>query len=309
MARLSLPATESTADRQLPQEWATCAACGSPFRGSMKVRLANSRLMECAVCRVWLYVPRPCSMEQVAIHDSVDYFEHPYFGLRRTAQLAIDRRCRWVFQRIAAAQHPDSLRGQRLLDVGCDTGAFLLSAARQFGVVPVGIDVARKAVEVASSGGIEVYRATIENAPESLQDFPVVTAVDLIEHVADPRGFLREIRRRLRPGGAVYLETPNICSAVYRTGRLLCNMTGGRPWRTFERLFPPQHIQYFTMASLRRMAVDSGLEVVQIDNRMLPWDDIAAPISVRIAMAALQAADGLTGDRILICAVLRRPVP
>jgi 2-polyprenyl-3-methyl-5-hydroxy-6-metoxy-1,4-benzoquinol methylase len=286
---------------------AVCIVCGAPLNGLARVRLADSRLAACAACRSWTYLPRPSSQQQALIHDNGEYFEHPYFALRRALSPATIRRCRDVFARLAEAIHIEDLRGQPMLDIGCDTGTFLEAAAQTFGVVPVGVDVAGAAVAEAGRRGIEAYHCQIEKAPGHLVNLPAITAIDLIEHVAEPRAFLREIRRRLRPGGAVYLETPNIDSIVYRLGRLFCNLARGRPRPIFERLFPAQHIQYFTPESLASSARATGFEVVRIGTRILPWADVGAVLPVRLIMAGLQAMESRTSHRILIYAVLRRP--
>ena len=218
------------------------------------------------------------------------------------------RRCRDIFARLAQFTDIAALRGQKLLDVGCDTGGFLQAARQEFGIVPVGVDAASRSVEALQRQGIEAHLGSIEHAPSLLIDFPVITAIDLIEHVSDPAGFLRDIRNRLRPGGVVYLETPNIQSAVYRIGCALNRLTGGRPEELFERLFPPQHVQYFTASSLAGLARTAGFEVVRVHSRVLPWGDIAASIPVRLATSALQLLDRGRGARILIWAVLKRPV-
>lgn len=287
---------------------AVCVVCSSPLQGSPKVKLGPSALLACDSCGSWTYLPRPDSTGQAAIHDTEDYFDHPYFELRRRLSPAILRRCRNVFARLARGTDVAALRGQRMLDVGCDTGAFLQAAAQEFGVVPVGIDTASRAIAAAQRQGIEAYLTPLESAPDHLQDFPAITAIDVVEHVTDPASFLREIRKRLRPGGVAYLETPNIRSTVYRTGRGLSTLTHGWPAGLFERLFPPQHVQYFTAPSFAALAGAAGFEIVSKDTRVLPWDNIAAALPVRAALASMQALDRMIGAGILICAVLRRPL-
>jgi 2-polyprenyl-3-methyl-5-hydroxy-6-metoxy-1,4-benzoquinol methylase len=191
-----------------------------------------------------------------------------------------------------------------LLDIGCDTGAFALCAAQETGVEPVGIDVARLAVVAARQSGLEAYHTTIENAPVELRDFEVVTAIDVVEHVPDPLEFLNAIRARMRACGAVYIETPNIKSTVYRLGALLCKVTGGRPAATWHRLFPPQHLQYFTTTSFVETARRAGFTVAGLVTRTLPHNDLATSQTVRAAMDVMQLADDMAGERILICAVL-----
>jgi 2-polyprenyl-6-hydroxyphenyl methylase/3-demethylubiquinone-9 3-methyltransferase len=290
------------------EETGSCVVCKVPILGNTKVRLPSARLSCCSSCGTWVYFPRSAQNEQAAIHDSADYFDHPYFKLRRTLGPAQIDRCRQIFSRLASATGVEALRGLRILDVGCDTGTFLAAASQEFGVIPVGVDVNVRAVALAAEAGIEAYRGTIEDAPGHLRDFSVITAIDLIEHVSDPQAFLAEIRGRLRPGGLAYIETPNIRSAVYGIGRVLSVVTGGRPAALYERLFPPQHIQYFTGESLAALVRSSALEVVQMGKRALPSTDIAASPVIRAIMSGMQLIDGVTGERILIWAVLRRPV-
>jgi 2-polyprenyl-3-methyl-5-hydroxy-6-metoxy-1,4-benzoquinol methylase len=286
-----------------------CAVCGALADSHAAVRLPQSHaeLRVCSACGSWTYHPRRTAAAQTAAHDDESYFAHPYFTLRRTLTPELRRRCRRVVQSIAAATNGVTLAGQRMLDIGCDTGAFLIVAKEELGIIPVGIDVAGRAAAVARSNGIEAYQTDLEDAPETLTGFCAITAIDLIEHVANPAGFLREVGRRLQPGGPVYLETPNIQSFVYKFGNLLATITRGRPAALFERLFPPEHIQYFTRSSLTALARGAGLEVVQMSARILPSSDIAASLPTRLAMALLQTLDRIAGTEILICAVLRRP--
>ena len=286
-----------------------CVVCGHALDGAGQVRTASVHLYRCAECEAWSSHPRVEASRQAARHDSEQYFEHPYLRRRREQFERADARCREVFERLSCAVDIGSLRGQRLLDVGCDTGQFLACAARRFGIRPVGVDVAARAVEIAAAAGIEAYHTTMEDAPARLAGFPVITAIDVIEHVADPARFLRDIRGRLAGGGAAYVETPNIRSAVYSLGRALCGVARGRPEAVFRRLFPPEHVQYFTAASLRRLAADAGLEMVRLGRRTLPTRDIAVGLPVRAALGLIQAADRLAGREILIWAVLRAPAP
>jgi hypothetical protein len=105
----------------------------------------------------------------------------------------------------------------------------------------------------------------------------------------------------------IYLETPNIRSAIFRFGQILSKLTGGRPHSLLERLFPPQHVQYFTTGSLSLLAKNAGFEVVHVGTRILPSADIAASWLARLPISILQAYDSLLNTESLIWAVLRRP--
>src|SRR5262249_2890928 len=166
---------------QMPAE-ETCAICYAPLSDRVMVRLRRASLRECARCGSWMYSPRASAAQQAALHDNAEYFDHPYFALRRTVTPAQRRRCREVFQRLAGAVDLQRLGSDRVLDIGCDTGTFLVAARDEFGVAPVGLDVSARAIAVAREHGIEAYAVPIERVPESLGQFNIVTAIDLIEH-------------------------------------------------------------------------------------------------------------------------------
>lgn len=286
---------------------ALCVVCERTLDATPVVILSAYRLIACGNCRTWNIVPRPTAAAQTALHDSEDYHEHPYLAHRRNNLAALDRRCVGIFQRISAFVDLTSLRGERVLDIGCDTGQFISSAARQFGILPVGLDVAHLAIKQARDAGLEAYQCTIEEAPASLGKFSLIMAIDVIEHVADPNRFCRAIAERLRPGGVAYVETPNVDSMVYRLGRRFCAAMRGWPAATWHRLFPAEHIQYFKSEGLRLIAEGAGLSLLRHDSRVLPSTEIAVDPLTRTALGALQLFDHLSGERLLRWAILGRP--
>jgi 2-polyprenyl-3-methyl-5-hydroxy-6-metoxy-1,4-benzoquinol methylase len=284
-----------------------CAVCACPLEGRERVSLDGIRLVACGTCGSWTLLPRPSVERQNALHSDSSYFEHPYFRERRKAVVAISRRCRLAFERLARAIDIGSLERSRMLDVGCDTGAFMQIAHDLYGVDPIGIDVSEAAVAEVKKRGIEAFATDLEHAPSELSDFNIITAIDLIEHVVDPRSFLMSAYRRLRPGGVIYLETPNAQSVIYNVGAAVCGVTSARPRTVFERLFPEQHVQYFTARSLSSLAQACGLELVWLDSRMLPISDVATVLPVRLALGGMQVVDSIRRTSVLLCAVLRRP--
>jgi SAM-dependent methyltransferase len=83
------------------------------------------------------------------------------------------------------------------------------------------------------------------------ETFDAIVAIDVLEHVPDPQGALIQMALCLRPGGILYLVTPNIQSF---SARLL-----GRWWWGFR----PAHLTYFSPKTLKRMMTQVGFEVRQ----------------------------------------------
>lgn len=201
----------------------------------------------------------------------------------------------------------NQLRGERMLDIGCDVGSLLVTAAENYGVTPVGLDVAFRAVEVARSRGLEIFCGTVEEARADFSGFKLITAVDMIEHTTDPGAFLRSVHERMSSGGILYIQTPNCESAVYRIGWRIIRLTNGRPQGVMERLFPPQHIQYFSRHGFRLLAERCGFQVLDLQTRALPANDIVTSSLARAGLMGLQVIDSWRNEQILLCAVLKRP--
>ena len=113
--------------------------------------------------------------------------------------------------RLAALLGPGALRG-RVLNVGCGTGGFNVAAAAA-GAGVVGVDEDREAIAICAlrrPGG--VARAAAEAQPFRDSVFDLVYCFSVIEHVASVHATIREMVRVARPGGAIYLHTPNAWS-------------------------------------------------------------------------------------------------
>ena len=103
------------------------------------------------------------------------------------------------------------LEGKTALDVGCGAGLLTEPLAR-LGAKVTGVDAAPELVaaarEHAAAMGLEIdYRSG--DVQELEGQFDLVTAMEVIEHVADPAAFVGALAKRLAPGGLLILSTPN----------------------------------------------------------------------------------------------------
>jgi SAM-dependent methyltransferase len=100
----------------------------------------------------------------------------------------------------------------RLLDAGCGAG-YGAAALAESGAQVLGIDVAEEAVAHAranySRPGVEFQQCSCTTIPAGDATFQLITAFEVIEHIADWREFLREARRVLDPAGLFLVSTPN----------------------------------------------------------------------------------------------------
>ncbi|MCK5642605.1 MAG: bifunctional 2-polyprenyl-6-hydroxyphenol methylase/3-demethylubiquinol 3-O-methyltransferase UbiG [Gammaproteobacteria bacterium] len=108
-----------------------------------------------------------------------------------------------------------SLKGKKVLDVGCG-GGILSESMAQRGAQVTGIDMGEAQLSVAKlhqlESGVEVDYQLIsaeqlaEDAPES---FDVVTCMEMLEHVPDPSSVIAACSRLVKPGGHVFFSTIN----------------------------------------------------------------------------------------------------
>jgi len=126
----------------------------------------------------------------------------------------------------------------RLLDVGCGTGHFL-ARAKQRGWEVWGTEYSDAAIRICEAKGITMVQGALEPARMPVQPFDVITSLEVLEHVTDPRSELAAIHALLRKGGLLYCTTPNF-NAVLRY----------RFKAAYSIIEYPEHLSYFTRRTL-----------------------------------------------------------
>lgn len=141
----------------------------------------------------------------------------------------------------------------KLLDIGCSTGAFLWEASLRYWDV-YGIEISDKAAEVAREKyGLAVTTGTLLESNFDDETFDVVTAWDVIEHVANPAPFLTILRKILKQGGLFLLNTPNVNSAdaIYASEQ----------WRHLDA---PLHPVLYDFLTIRILLKKYGFECLEV---------------------------------------------
>lgn len=109
---------------------------------------------------------------------------------------------------------PEPFKGLRLLDIGCG-GGLLSEPMARLGATVVGADAAEGNIPVArlhaeqSGLTIDYRHTTAEALAAAGEQFDVVLAMEIVEHVADPQGFVTTCRDLLKPGGLMVMSTLN----------------------------------------------------------------------------------------------------
>ena len=191
--------------------------------------------------------------------QSVNAFLSAKYGYQN-ATTAVGRIGRWVIQLLPTLRDDAAARvfwlprqkSGKLLEVGFGNGV-TLARLKDFGWDVAGVEFDTVSVKLARSLGLDAHLGSIEDVAYPSGTFDAVVASHLIEHLPDPRGFLRECHKVLKEGGRLVLTTPNASSLGHRL--FAAN------WRGLE---PPRHLHVFGPKVLSQLASDAGFKDVQV---------------------------------------------
>lgn len=140
----------------------------------------------------------------------------------------------------------------KILDVGAGCG-FLLKIAKKRGWEVYGTELTDDAVAHCEAEGINMRKGNLNGVGFDPNMFDIITSIEVIEHINNPNDLVKEMHQILRPGGKVYMTTPNF-NAVLRY----------RLKSKYDVIEFPLHLCYYTAKTLRNLYTKHGFEVEKI---------------------------------------------
>lgn len=233
---------------------ATCILCGGTANITQEVKAADVR-------KAWklqgvdVNFPTPSASKLWKLHCSECGLESweptwlgdPDFYLQLSRYPWYYRETKWEYQyALRRLQKNDTV-----LEIGCGRGEFLKVLSR-CGAIATGLDTNPEAVASALREGLHVLNQDInEFAANTTEKYTVVCHFQVLEHVADPMGFLRSCVELLSREGELWIATPNQETFIQSAAYPLLNM-------------PPHHQTRWTAGSFQRAAEMLGLELIQV---------------------------------------------
>lgn len=138
---------------------------------------------------------------------------------------------------------------RNILDVGCGPG-FALDAAKQAGLETYGIELSRTAAAEASKRGHTIFPVLLEKIEPAWEGkFDLISLNQVLEHVPDPLGLIRQCIRFLSPRGVIAIAVPG-AAGVLRFS----------PWMPAN--WPPHHLSRWSLKTFDTLAQQTGLRVI-----------------------------------------------
>jgi ubiquinone/menaquinone biosynthesis C-methylase UbiE len=155
------------------------------------------------------------------------------------------------FKTIMGKAFKASMEGQKILDVGCGLGGYIIALAKQgrecHGVDPLTVISLAKARKKAKEEKAEIflYRAIGEYLPYKDEMFDLVLCLSTLQHISSQKHTLREIRRVLK-----------------HDGRLLTSIPTTRNIHTLFRKTVPEHFTAaYSTAAIKKLLAEAGFQI------------------------------------------------
>lgn len=237
----------------------TCAVCGGADHDVLHTFVSGKRydyleaehvVVACRNCGLVFLNPQHEEADYIRYYARDDYApitmkperlveKHPY----RRVQAA------FLQDTMARIQPAGNLAGKRILDIGCGPGV-LLYLLREMGADVVGLEGSEIAADYARTQfGLDVRYSPMQAGVFEDGTFDIVISTAAIEHFCDPLAMTEVMLSYVRPGGLLYLNTPDYHGMVLKKG--------------LSHWFKFVHTYYFTENSLSNLMTKAGLQILR----------------------------------------------
>src|SRR4030042_2058514 len=221
---------------------ALCNICGNDvvqtiydLKINMKNKISYFSVVECGKCGLLFIHPLPGAKEVI------ESYPEDYYAWKNESESKLKKLLkRIIFEECGNYPQPRSIfmvkmlrkviaflgrssvsitipfqEKQRILDVGCGSG-HMLEWLSLYNYELCGVDISDYAIKCAKKKGFNVQCGELKDVHYPSAYFDIIVLNHVIEHVRDPFGLIKEIRRILKPHATVIIGIPNIESYDHR---------------------------------------------------------------------------------------------
>jgi 2-polyprenyl-3-methyl-5-hydroxy-6-metoxy-1,4-benzoquinol methylase len=234
-------------------EYPSCPLCGEKaFRVAVKNIAGEHHIVRCGACRLRYLYPRLPESEMIKLYEDETYFSGEDQGYHDYA--LEEESLRKTFARLVTKISPDIRNAHRMLEIGCGNGYFLAEAKRLRELKLTALEMSDQSAEKARVHCADVRVGGLDALGPD-ERFDVIIALQVIEHIYDPDGFVTALKEHLNEGGTLILTTPDCNSPL----RFLL----GRRWPSYKT---PEHVTYFRRSDLKRLLLKNGFSSAQTES-------------------------------------------
>jgi SAM-dependent methyltransferase len=239
---------------------AACRLCRSAkaefLLSANQPKLGVLRIVKCPDCGLIYVHPQPFRAQLDKIY-SEDYFLPSSEQLGYASYFSGNAAAAYEKGKALAGRLAARRGAGRALEIGCATGHFLQGFKENSGWDVQGVEISRWAADYARTHfNLRVFNGTLQEAAYPDESCDVICLSDVLEHVLDPVGFLKEARRILRKDGKIYAGVP-------RAGSELLPFL--RAWEKESlKIMRPAHLFFFTPGSIKKLFEKAGLEITAL---------------------------------------------
>lgn len=214
------------------------------------VELASKEFFQCNNCKLIFLSPLLNNQELSDFYTS--------YHANENAVTKTKKKIKRASRRIKTLKYKSN--ANNFLDVGCNVGT-AVEAARCLGLNATGIEIDASAIDIAKKQFTECtfINISVEQHSKSKEKYDLVYCSEVIEHVPNPLSFANALYNLLKPGGLLFITTPD-------SGHLL------RPkdFISWNEVKPPEHIFWYNKKSIKRLLLNAGFNQVNFRLNLKP---------------------------------------
>lgn len=236
------------------QEDRRCKLCGGELNYLFEKTGEDKKpypLYSCKDCQCWQIYPLPSQEYLHSLYQDKYFKKRTKRGYANYLSPEVKKSIQSTFKKnlsdLGFFSFSQTLSQKNALEVGCAAG-FFVEYLQKLGWSSKGIDIAEEMIEAGKANGLDLYCDDyLEKDFE--EKFQLISFWATLEHLSNPLSFLKKMKQDLAENGVIYLSTCHlgIFAKVY-----------GTQWRYLN---VPEHLFYFSIKSLERLAEQADLKV------------------------------------------------
>jgi len=237
-------------------EYVRCLYCETDKYYDIHKEFGNIGIVKCANCNLIYSNPRPKNVEK-NYHGEIDSYREEYKYIFDKSKN--HHRDRNYIQEIDLIKKYHN-KG-KLVDVGCNAGRFLDLTVKS-GFDSIGIEPSKSLADLGKKEfNLNIQNCTLEDSDLVDNTIDVITAIDVFEHLTNPKTFLKKSYDLLNEKGILVIKVPNgnYCLKKLRIAKLLKKDSS-----KLDIFDSYEHVVHHTVDSMKKMIESNKFKIINI---------------------------------------------